>query len=533
MVLEITTAEWQKAKDIQHKLRDAANDAAQHELLVENCANNIILGKLGTAYLPRFHQMVASNTSNNIDIGIPGLNHNFIAIEDKLYVIDNVDKSARLGAGQFGQVFSAQNEDGIECAIKVEPTVKHSINEVNALSAMNYLQATAEIDNHFYTVMNRFPGHSLAKVPHPWKAAVEKLGFNLTNLQKVKTDFGYDGFDDPDFYSAICKRMSNNTTGDVPEFTIIHLEQLKANVRALEKQNIYSDSECLEFVISAGEQMKHAFDNGILHRDIKGDNFVGQINVDKSINVAMVDFGGAINLSDASKATSPFGTPKYMAPEVLCSLPIYSQIKCFPNQPVTEPKPAAYSCASDIFSFAGMCEYDFNMDPNAGFGVLPFAKSIEPKDRPSIENILTCFKAALACLSANSEDKLPIISDFIQEIQSSTMSEALKHTVLSTLVNKELNNIHDKFSLEYTKVAGSPLQSQGFFAKKPSTVAGASMKEIAENAAKPHVLHHRKRDVLKTNGWIGEDNQPKGLLKKLLHCEAELATEKQNTPILK
>ena len=161
-MLDIREHEWQKAREIQQELLTATDEASRQAVLARHSESGIVLGQLGSNYLPRFREMPISE--GNKAVGILGLNHNFVAINDQMYVIRNVDRSTLLGQGKFGQVFIGQNEQGKECAIKVEPVIKHSANEVNALKKMGYLQNSAEIDGKFYTIMDRFPGSGLMRM---------------------------------------------------------------------------------------------------------------------------------------------------------------------------------------------------------------------------------------------------------------------------------------------------------------------------------------------------------------------------------
>lgn len=52
---------------------------------------------------------------------------------------------------------------------------------------------------------------------------------------------------------------------------------------------------------------------GIVHRDIKGDNIL----TTKDGIVKLADFGIAMKLSDTAKSVSFVGTPYWMAPEIV------------------------------------------------------------------------------------------------------------------------------------------------------------------------------------------------------------------------
>ena len=444
ILFEISEKVWQKAKAIQRLLLDAPDENSQNKILAEYNAQGSVLGKLDATYLPRYHEMKTSQGFQSI--GIPGLTHNFIGIHGELYAIANEHDSPMLGRGTYGQVFLGQNSQGKTCAIKQEMANKHHPNEVDVLGRLGYLQGTAHIKQHVYTIMDVFPGTSLAKIyekgkiSDPWQAAAKELGYSVENLAEVKEQLmGYDDFDDIFFYDLICKTMSKNNH----VFDRDALEQLKEKAADIQCRNTYSRHECTQFALATAQEMKRIFNMGLLHRDIKGDNFVGELDCDGNVRVAMIDFGGAIDIKHAAEYKRASGTPDYMAPEVIKALPLDFLRKINRHASLLEG-PAQFSTASDIFSFAIMCKKDFNLDDQAGFGVLELAQAPEPEDRPNIDEILCFLKADLALLSHNRNEQKQALNEIYLLQPSLATTQTLKNEISQQLIKATMYHIrHD------------------------------------------------------------------------------------------
>ena len=77
----------------------------------------------------------------------------------------------------------------------------------------------------------------------------------------------------------------------------------------------------IKLMLDAARGIEYLHDNGILHRDIKPDNFlVISLDSNDRINCKLTDFGSARNvnlLTTNMTFTKGIGTPAFMAPEIL------------------------------------------------------------------------------------------------------------------------------------------------------------------------------------------------------------------------
>lgn len=430
-MFEISQETWQKAREIQLQLSE-----------------KIAPGTPRIHYLPRYHEIPTSEGRKAM--GTPELTHNFIAINDELYAIANERDSPLLGRGRFGQVFLGQNSKGKTCAIKKESAAKQHPNELAALDKLGYLQGKAHINNDFYTIMDVFPGTSLMKMheqgksPDPWQAAAQELGYSSENLAEVKKLLmGYDDFDDSFSSDLVLQTMSKNTA----PFTHEDVKKLKEKADDIHNNNAYSRLERTHFAFAAAQEVKRAFDMGILHRDIKGDNFVGKLDDDGHIQVTMIDFGGAIDIAHAAADKKLVGTPLYMAPEVFRALHA-ALLEKINREELLPRGPVEFSTASDIYSFAKMCELDFGLDEHAGFGILKLAQATEPSDRPSIDEICCLLKADLALQSGNHNEQEQTLTEIQALAPSICITKALKNDLSQKLIKATLTHIRSNESYE-------------------------------------------------------------------------------------
>ena len=91
----------------------------------------------------------------------------------------------------------------------------------------------------------------------------------------------------------------------------------------IDKRNPNDIKELLrvKLLLDASKGIRYLHDNGVLHRDIKPDNFlVVSLEDNVKANAKLTDFGASRNINmlmTNMTFTKGIGTPKYMAPEIL------------------------------------------------------------------------------------------------------------------------------------------------------------------------------------------------------------------------
>jgi serine/threonine-protein kinase len=106
----------------------------------------------------------------------------------------------------------------------------------------------------------------------------------------------FDLGDDQDFHYYSMELVEGENLGDL-----------------LAEKEKFSQKEAMDYIIQAGEGLKHMHDYDIVHRDIKPSNFI--IRSDGIVKI--MDLGLARQLYRAQKKASTMGTPYYMSPELL------------------------------------------------------------------------------------------------------------------------------------------------------------------------------------------------------------------------
>ncbi|ELP86873.1 protein serine/threonine kinase, putative [Entamoeba invadens IP1] len=166
----------------------------------------------------------------------------------------------------------------------------------------------------------------------------------------------------------------------------------------------------IKFMLDTSQGILYLHSNGILHRDIKPDNFlVYSLDFNDNVNTKLTDFGSARNVNlllTNMTFTKGIGTPVYMAPEIL--------------------KQEKYTKSSDIYSFAISMYECFGWEDVFPKSMFPFP-----------------WKIAEFVINGRRLEKKPVMSDALYNLITSCW-DADKYNRLS------INQIVDTLSLLFT-----------------------------------------------------------------------------------
>ena len=88
-------------------------------------------------------------------------------------------------------------------------------------------------------------------------------------------------------------------------------------LRKFEDLGRLEEDEVREIVRAIVDSLIYCHGLGVVHRDVKLDNFLFTSRDHSQASVKLSDFGFARHLVDGALATTTCGTPTYVAPEIL------------------------------------------------------------------------------------------------------------------------------------------------------------------------------------------------------------------------
>lgn len=501
--MDVSKEQWQKVKQLYQSYLEHKSQGT--EALAQWCESQ---GHHGVRidgeiiHFVHFHQVGRRAIETD---GIEGLEHTFVVIEEQLFAMGK-----QLGEGGQGRVMYVQNEDDSVLAVKIERKPKdikpgEVTKEARGLQRMGRLIASGQSDSEFYTVMPYYKGSDLDTIHKRytskgiWLEAAKLADIEIQTKggtpiieqavlaisdrpDLVHIDsLGSSRFDIDDF------QLYSGITGLTQE----HLDALRAAEKTLHEKYSYSLEQRYQFALGALDEIEVVLDAGLLHRDIKGANFLGQITEDGKVEVHISDFGMAQFPGEVAESFA--GSPTYSAPEVLCCFPARmgtnlkyldtaarKRYEALEAQGHTLPRKAQYSTESEIFSYAIMCQRDFNLPEDAGFGILKQCMQDDPAARPPIAVIKACLKLdylmrfsgdkkveVLAHIKLMPYEAAQIINERISTYKLECMQtyQQMHKTakgMFGKTNTKELQSFDDviKYAQTYLRQRGSPIKSR-------------------------------------------------------------------------
>jgi len=88
-----------------------------------------------------------------------------------------------------------------------------------------------------------------------------------------------------------------------------------------QESQTFSEKDARDIILALTNAVVYCHDKGIVHRDIKLENLLLQIEPDNSFTVKLSDFGLSRSLDEGELAEEVCGTLTYCAPEVLSQKP--------------------------------------------------------------------------------------------------------------------------------------------------------------------------------------------------------------------
>jgi tRNA A-37 threonylcarbamoyl transferase component Bud32 len=172
-------------------------------------------------------------------------------------------------------------------------------------------------------------------------------------------------------------------------------------------------AEALEILRQAGAALDYAHRNGVVHRDIKPAN----VMLDKGVAVKVADFGIAkiASMERQTLTTLAMGTPSYMSPEQVESLPSDGR--------------------SDQFSLAVVAyELLTGRRPFEADSLPALAHMIVYAERPSARNVNPSLPAAVdvvfrRSLARTPSDRYPTCTEFVIALEKAAKGEVLQPNV--------------------------------------------------------------------------------------------------------
>lgn len=231
-----------------------------------------------------------------------------------------------------------------------------------------------------------------------------------------------------------------------------------------QEQGVYTEQQCVALVKQMLSSLRYLHSKGIVHRDLKLENFLFTTSSEDSSFLHMIDFGLAKHFSsDKAELHDHVGTPYTVAPEVISS-PTYDE-KC----DVWAIGVLTFLLLSGETPFGGDCQEDDLMEvrqnilnanyafyPDQWAGISAEAKDfisqllvLNPNDRP---NPIQCqshpwlqkFNSTNGN-THNSNDNPNVVQSLMEFQEYSTMQRLLREVLSYTLLPEQIGELKQEF----------------------------------------------------------------------------------------
>ena len=352
-------------------------------------------------------------------LGVKGLNHHHYYVEasDCIYQLGREDEAKVLGKGAFGEVVEAISEknQSEKIAIKIQSShepelIKH---EHNMLSTVGDSKGYGIVAREAILIMRLHPGKNLSfsGASHTQileEVLLEKYLFSLP-IKDILIDF----------FKTYCldqtgKSIQNITSSELSSIlsdndalmthfkkeqygfsNLPYADCLKEDIPdcsdtitgiLLNRVEISDKLEKLTVSLESAIKLNRLHKIGIGHRDIKGENILYERSVENP-EINLVDFGLSILEDKFSSLESSGGTLQYVAPESDNDARI-SILQGLSDEEGSVNDGPLFTYKSDVYSFCRFLVRDLELNKDDIFGLIGQGLSIQPDDRPSMEDIV-------------------------------------------------------------------------------------------------------------------------------------------------
>ncbi|MCS5711011.1 protein kinase domain-containing protein [Candidatus Berkiella aquae] len=287
--------------------------------------------------------------------------HSFIKVGNEIYAMASRQcfeeaKHAKLGEGAFGKVKVVQARNGDNFAVKVEGRGIRGDNDAETKigKMLDFVKGEA--------------GRTLQ---------YQKMFKNKPTTEKL--------------YTVMQLKKGNEL-----------FKELYIDPNAQQRTHKFNETQKLIIALKACRSIDELHKMGIIHSDIKPENFISNVN-GNMITVGAIDFGLSSLLKPGQQSiitTSRYGTPGYIAPEI-----DIAELRQVNGQ---LGRWREYSKASDVYALGVMLKDDLQLSPKIYEGML----NNNPNQRPQLADVMQALTSQLAKQKGLDAEARKVLAEF-------------------------------------------------------------------------------------------------------------------------